>query len=113
MIKDVIVNLDVHASHNVAADFAISVARIFNAHLCATGFAYEAAVPGSLFDRAAVEAIETQRQRWETAARTAIDKFEQAARGSGLSVESPLIKSDPDRAAEIFARLARNTMWPC
>jgi nucleotide-binding universal stress UspA family protein len=107
MIKDVIVNLDVHGSHSVAADFAISVARIFNAHLCATGFAYEAAVPGSLFDRAAVEAIETQRQRWETAARTAIDKFEQAARGSGRSVESHLIKSDPDRAAEIFARLAR------
>src|SRR5438270_12462977 len=87
MIKDIIVNLDVHGSHSVAADFAISVARIFNAHLCATGFAYEAAVPGSLFDRAAVEAIETQRQRWETAARTAIAKFEQAARGSGLSVE--------------------------
>src|ERR1700738_984369 len=107
MVKDIIVNLDVHGSHNVAADFAISVARIFNAHLSATGFAYEAAVPGSLFDRAAVEAIETQRQRWETAARTAIDRFEQAARGGGLSVESHLVKSDPDRAAEIFARLAR------
>src|SRR6202048_5463108 len=107
MGKDIIVNLDGHGSHNGAADFAISVARIFNAHLCATGFAYEAAVPGSLFDRAAVEAIEAQRQRWETAARTAIDRFEQAARGSGRSVESHLIKADPDRAAETFTRLAR------
>src|ERR1700737_3259590 len=65
MVKDIIVNLDVHGSHNVAADFALSVAR------------------------------------------TAIDRFEQAARGGGLSVESHLVKSDPDRAAEIFARLAR------
>ena len=33
MIKDIIVNLTVDASHDVAADYAISVARAFEAHL--------------------------------------------------------------------------------
>ncbi|HEY7246457.1 MAG TPA: universal stress protein [Xanthobacteraceae bacterium] len=107
MLKDVIVNLDVHTSQNVAADFAISVARTFQAHLSAVGFAYEPSIPGSLFDHGAVEFIEMQRQRWENAARSAIGRFEEAARGSGLSVESHLVRSGNGRAAETFARLAR------
>ncbi len=107
MVKDIIVNLDVHTSQNIAADFAISLARTFGAHLSAVGFAYEPAIPGSLFDHGAVEFIETQRQRWENAARSAIGRFEEAARGSGLSVESHLVRSGNGRAAETFARLAR------
>jgi hypothetical protein len=41
MIKDVIVNLTVDASRDAAADFAISVARTFGAHLAGIGFAHE------------------------------------------------------------------------
>jgi len=107
MLKDLIVNLDVHASQNIAAEFAISVARTFQAHLSAVGFAYEPTIPGSLFDHGAVELIERQRQRWETAARAAIGRFEEAARGSALSVESHLVKSGNGRDAETFACLAR------
>src|SRR5262249_16511266 len=107
MIKDVLVNLDLEASHAVAANFAISVARTFQAHLSAVAFAYEPAVPGALFDHRAVELIEEQRKRWETAAQTAIAHFEGAARGSGLASESHLLKVDPDRDAEMFGRLAR------
>jgi hypothetical protein len=35
MIKDIIVNLTVDAAHDVAADFAISVGREFQAHVSA------------------------------------------------------------------------------
>ena len=63
MIKDVIVNLTVGASRDVAADYAISVATAFGAHLCGIGFAYEAVVPGTVFGGVGAELIQAQRGR--------------------------------------------------
>ena len=75
MIKDIIVNLTVDATHDVAADYAISVARAFEAHLAGIGFAYELVVPGSVFGSVAVELIETHRAESEKAARAAVCLF--------------------------------------
>ncbi len=51
MIKDIITNLDVDSPHQVTADYALSVARAFEAHVSAVAFAYEAVLPGSIFGR--------------------------------------------------------------
>jgi len=105
MIKDILVNLDVDAS--ASADYAVSLARVFEAHLSATAFAYEEALPGSIFSRVAVELIEAQRRKCELATESAVAKFEESARRSGVSAQSHIFKSGVARAAEHFGRLAR------
>ena len=107
MIKDVIVNLTVGAPRDMAAEFAVSVASTFEAHLAGIGFAYEAVVPGTLFGGVAAELIAAQRAESEKAARTAVAGFESAARGAGLSAETHLLSASIADAADTFGRLAR------
>ena len=107
MIKDVIVNLTVGASRDVAADLAVSVASAFKAHLAAISFAYEAVIPGTIFGGVAAELIQTQRAESQKAARAAVSGFERAARGAGLSAESHLLEANIAAAADTFGRLAR------
>src|SRR5262249_26991892 len=90
MLKDIIVNLTVDAAHDVAADYPISVARTFQAHLTSIGFAFEPVIPGSVMGSMAVELIETQRKEYERAARSALSHFEEAARRVGLAADSRL-----------------------
>src|SRR5258706_369127 len=45
MIKDIVVNLTVGAARDPAADYAISMAKTFNAHLAGVAFAYEPVLP--------------------------------------------------------------------
>jgi hypothetical protein len=49
MIKDIVVDLAVDNSHEVAADYAITLARAFDAHLSGIAFAYDVFLPGSIF----------------------------------------------------------------
>jgi nucleotide-binding universal stress UspA family protein len=107
MIKDMIVNLTIGAERDVAADYAISVARAFGAHLSGVGFAYEAVLPGAVFGGVAAELIQAQRADSQKAARTAVDNFEAAARRAGLSAESHLLEASLTAAADTFGRLAR------
>jgi hypothetical protein len=48
MIKDIVANLSVGESRDVAADYAISVAETFGAHLAGVAFAYEPVIPGTI-----------------------------------------------------------------
>jgi nucleotide-binding universal stress UspA family protein len=105
--KDIIVNLTVDAPGDIAGDYAISVARTFEAHLSGIAFAHEPVVPGSIFGSAAVRLIEKQRAEGERRARTAVSKFDDRSRGAGLSAESHLLKASLATAADTFARLAR------
>ena len=107
MIKDILVSLDVDAAYSAAADYAISVAQAFDAHLSSVAFAYEEALPSSIFSRVAVELIEAQRHKWEQAANSAAAKFDESARSRGVSAESHVFKSAIALAAAHFARLAR------
>jgi nucleotide-binding universal stress UspA family protein len=107
MIKDVIVNLTVDASRDAAADFAISVARTFGAHLAGIGFAYEVPIPGSIFGSTAVRLVEAQRAENEKATRSAIAGFDAATRRVGLSAESRFLNATLPDAADTFGRLAR------
>ena len=107
MIKDFIVNLDVSSPPGFTGNYAISVGRAFEAHIFAVAFAYEAVLPESFFGHVAVEFIEAERGRCETAAKNAIAQFNEAARDSRLSTESRLLSAGIGQAAEIFGRLAR------
>jgi nucleotide-binding universal stress UspA family protein len=107
MLKDIIVNLTVDAAHDVAADFAISVGREFQAHVSGIGFAYEPVIPGSVFGGMAVELVQTQRREFERAAQAAVTYFDEGARRVGVSADSRLVTLSLAEASNTFGRLAR------
>jgi len=107
MFKDIVVNLAVDAANDVAADYAISIGRAFEAHLTGIAFAYEPVIPGSVFGSMAVEVIQTQRAEFERAARKAISHFEDVARRLNLAAEPRLQTVSLAEAAGMFGALAR------
>jgi len=107
MIKDIVVNLSVGARHDVATDFAVSMAGAFDAHLAAIAFAYEPVAPGSLFHSVVAEVVQTQRAEAKKAAQAAIKRFEEATRHNRLSAESRSFDASFAGAAELFGRIAR------
>jgi len=106
MIKDIVVNLGSGAS-NPTADFAISVAETFEAHLMGVAFVYDAMIPGTALGGIPPEFIELQRSEAEKAASGAIGRFEQAAKRAGISYESRMLNASIAGAAEELAKLAR------
>ena len=107
MLKDVLVNLTVDAERDMAAEYAISLARVFEAHVSGISFAYEAVLPGSIFGGVAVELVQAQRAATEKMAQAAVAKFDAAARGAGVSAQSQLLHATHIDAAESFGRIAR------
>jgi nucleotide-binding universal stress UspA family protein len=100
MIKDVIVNLATDDRRDVAADYAISLAGAFEAHVAGVAFALEPIVSAAVLDGVPLTFIE------EEAANGVCQAFDQAATNAGLSVETRVIPAGLDRAAGEFARLA-------
>jgi nucleotide-binding universal stress UspA family protein len=104
MIKDVIFNLERNKSRNIVRDYAITVARTFDAHLAGVAFADGAIIPvafagGSNFPDfinpvglppAVIADILAKN---EEATRNAIERFEAAVKGSLLSVEHRLAEN--------------------
>jgi nucleotide-binding universal stress UspA family protein len=107
MIKDIVVNLSVGATRDVATDFAVSVASTLDAHLAGVAFAYEPVMPGTIFDGVSASIVAAYRSEREQLAKTAIEKFEAAAKRGGVSAESRLLPAGLADAAGIFSRLAR------
>jgi len=110
MVKDAVVTLtgDLDSSGNseFAANFAISLASTFGAHIAGIAFVYEPVIPvddlgGVLSD------IDIQRQQNTTAAETAAARFEEAARAAGVSFETRLIDASAAGAPDLFGRMAR------
>ena len=71
------------------AEYSISLARAFDAHLAAVVFAYED-IPESA-----------------EAAKAKVAKFEETTRGSGISTEARWMRASPAGMAELFGRIAR------
>jgi len=110
MVKDAVVTLtgDLDSSGNseFAANYAISLASTFGAHIAGIAFVYEPVIPvddlgGVLSD------IDIQRQQNTTAAETAAARFEEAARTAGVSFETRLIDASAAGAPDLFGRMAR------
>lgn len=107
MIKDIALNLSVDGGHDVARDYAISVADTFQAHLTGVAFAYEPVAPGTIFDGIAPAIIATQRDELEQAAKAAAAGFDEAARRAAISAESRVISASVAGCGEVFGRLSR------
>ena len=88
MIKDIVTNLSLRNSRDVAMDFAVSTAAALDAHLAGLAFVYEPIIP-AMVDMYGMppEVIESQRVENENMAKAALGRFDDAARGAALSAE--------------------------
>lgn len=107
MIKDIVVNLSIEAQRDVAADYAISVASTFGAHLTGISYAYEPVLPPTLMGGIPAEVITAQRAESEKAANATIERFEQAANRAGVSADSRALSASLAGASDLFGRIAR------
>jgi nucleotide-binding universal stress UspA family protein len=111
MIKDIVLHLSADTNdtkHDVAANYAVSVAEAFGAHLAAITFAYEPVLPATLMGgMLPVDFINAQRALAEEAAKAAMAKFGETARRVGVAVETRLEMTGFADAADIFGQFAR------
>jgi nucleotide-binding universal stress UspA family protein len=107
MVKDIVVNLTGGAPQEFAADYAISLAKLFDAHIAGIGFIYEPVIPGSVLGGIPTDLIEAQRDENTKAARAATNRFETAAGQAGLSAEVRILDASVAGAADLFGRIAR------
>ena len=90
MIKDLVVNLSVAPARDAAAEFAISVARAFDAHVTGVAFQYDALIPLVTMDGLPPDVIESQILESERAAKAAVAKFDDMTRACvGLGRGTP------------------------
>ena len=108
MIKDIVVNLSLLNSRDVAMDFAVSAAATFNAHLSGIAFVYDPVIP-VMVDRYGIPAgvIDSQRIENEKAAKAAVARFDEAARRSALLAEARMLDAPVASAPGLFAHIAR------
>src|SRR5260370_21067424 len=103
MVKDIVVNLTGGAPQEFAADFAISLAKLFDAHIAGVGFIYEPVIPGSVMGGIPTDLIEAQRDENTKTAKAAASRFEAAAGQTRLSASvrlpQPSVTGGTDRAA--------------
>jgi nucleotide-binding universal stress UspA family protein len=107
MIKDLVVNLTVGADRDAAAQFAVSIAQTFEAHIAGIAFALDPVITPTVMDGLSAAWVDTQRLENRAAAQAAIDRFEAAAAREGLSAEHRLIEASLGGAAGLFGRIAR------
>jgi nucleotide-binding universal stress UspA family protein len=107
MVKDIVVNLTGGAPQEFAADYAISLARLFEAHVAGVGFIYEPVIPGSVMGGIPTDLIEAQREENTKTAKEATSRFEAAASRAGLSAEVRILDASVAGAADLFGRIAR------
>jgi nucleotide-binding universal stress UspA family protein len=107
MIKDIVVNLSVAKQNDVAGDFAISVASLFEAHLSAVAVAHTApiAAMGEGFPTPALDDWEAKRR---VEAETAQQAFERRARLAEVAFDTRIVSDDVESAAFAFSEIARN-----
>jgi nucleotide-binding universal stress UspA family protein len=108
MIKDILVNIPVGTSRDVATPFAVSVAANFNAHLTGIVFCYEAILP-VMVDMYGVPPgiIESQRIENEKSAKAAMTRFDEARRRAEISGEAHAVDASVAGAPGMLARMAR------
>jgi nucleotide-binding universal stress UspA family protein len=107
MIKDIMLHLSSDTKHEAAANYAVSVAEAFRAHLAALIFAYDPVLPVTLGGGLPVDFIDEQRALAQEAANSALTKLGQVAERAGVAVESQLVTTSVAEAADLFGRLAR------
>ncbi len=107
MLKDVVVNLSGATPQDFAADYAVSVAKTFGAHITGVAFVYEPVIPDTVMGGIPIDLIEIQREENTKAAKTAVDRFEAAAKTAGVSAAARMLDASLAGAATTFGQIAR------
>src|ERR1700681_1077747 len=107
MIKDLLVNVAIGVDDDATLDYALALARAFDAHPAGVAFAYEAVPPAMLIDDVLPTWIEEFRSEAEEAAKAAIGRFSEAGRRAGLAVEARWMAASFVGPADGFRRIAR------
>jgi nucleotide-binding universal stress UspA family protein len=107
MIKDVIVSLSAADKRDPAADYAISLAAAFDAHIAGVAFAHEPVIPVAVVGQVPSDFVDSLREKAEKSARAAANRFDKAAAKAGLSVETHVIGESGTRAADLFGQITR------
>jgi nucleotide-binding universal stress UspA family protein len=107
MIKDLVVNLSGGETRDVAAEYAVSMAQAYGAHVVGVAFVYEPVIPGSLLGGIPTDLIEVQREENAKAAKAAVANFEAGAKAAGVSAETRLLDASVAGASDLFGRIAR------
>jgi len=107
MIKDVVVNLTIGAKRDTTADYAVSLAEAFAAHIAGIAFAYEPVVGPTSMGSIPAQLIDEQRSESRKAADAAIAYFEETARRAAVSAEHRVLTATLAGAADAFGRIAR------
>jgi nucleotide-binding universal stress UspA family protein len=107
MIKDLVVNLTVGTDRDAAAEFAISIAARFEAHIAGIAFAYDPVISPTVVDGLSATWVDAQRAENRAVAQEAVDRFEAAAKREGLSAEHRILDANLGVAATLFGRIAR------
>jgi nucleotide-binding universal stress UspA family protein len=107
MIKDLVVNLVGRAPQDFTVDYAVSLAKTFDAHVTGIAFVYDPVIPDAGFGGIPVDVIEVQRAEQAKAAKDAIDRFEAAASKAGVAAQTRSIDASLGGAATEFGRIAR------
>ena len=85
MIKDIVVNLTIGVERDAAANYAVSLASIFKAHLVGVAFVYDPKVSANLIVGIPAELIDAQRTATKRLANEAVARFEALATRAATS----------------------------
>src|SRR5947208_4152424 len=107
MLKDVVVNLSGRGPRDLAAEYAISIAATFAAHITGISFVYEPVIPDGTLRGVPVDLIELQRAEYSMAANEALSRFDAAVKKAGISAETRMLDATFGGAATRFAQIAR------
>lgn len=108
MIKDIVVNLTIGVERDAAANYAVSLASIFKAHLVGVAFVYDSKVSANLIVGIPAELIDAQRAATKHLANEAVARFEALAKQAGVITETQMIDVAPGHVGDTFGRLAHS-----
>ena len=108
MIKDIVVNLTIGGERDAAANYAVSLASIFKAHLVGVAFVYDPKVSVNLIVGIPAELIDAQRAATKHLANEAVARFKELGKQAGVMTESQMIDVAPGHVGDTFGRLARS-----
>jgi hypothetical protein len=107
MIKDILVTLPTGDAPPFAMNYAVTVARTFDAHLTGVALVQDLVSAGALFDGATAIVLDDYRREMEAAAETAKGRSEETWQREGLSAESIVLNAGAISLPELLARTAR------
>ena len=107
MLKDVVVNLSGRKPRDFAAEYAISIAATFGAHITGISFVYEPVIPDGTLGGVPADLIELQREENSKVADEAVSRFDAGVKKAGISAETRVLDASFGGAATRFAQIAR------